>query len=336
LPLFRRGDRIRSMAHYLLTGAAGFIGSHVAELLLSAGHTVTGIDELNDAYDVRLKQWRLARLRGRKGFSFRRISITDAEGVVLCMREHPPQAVINLAARAGVRASMENPGVYYAANVIGTLTLLEACRQCGVGKFILASTSSVYAGQPMPFSETLPVNEPISPYAASKKAAEVTVYTYHHLYGIDAVVFRYFTVYGPAGRPDMSVFKFIHLISAGLPIKVFGDGLQSRDFTFVEDVAAGTVRGLSLSGFHTINLGGNHPSTLRELIGLIEQETGRKAQIAYGEFLRTDVKATWADISRARTLLGWEPTVSLAEGIRRTAEWHRQNESWLKDIRLEP
>jgi len=214
------------------------------------------------------------------------------------------------------------------------LNLLELCKNYGVPKFVLASTSSLYAGQPMPFKEDLPVNTPISPYAASKKSAEVTAYTYHYLYGIDVSVVRYFTVYGPAGRPDMSVFRFIKWIMEEKPLEVFGDGSQSRDFTYIDDIAEGTILALKPLGYEIINLGNNQPHKLSEVIGLIEKFTGKTARVENREFHKADLKATWADITKAKELLGWQPKVSLEEGIRRTVDWFKENWHWLKDIRL--
>ncbi|KKL59308.1 hypothetical protein LCGC14_2216640, partial [marine sediment metagenome] len=212
----------------LVTGAAGFIGWRTAGLLLEHGFQVTGIDNLNDYYDVRLKNYRLNDLKKHEGFSFHKVDIEDLEALRPVFEEAAPDAVINLAARAGVRYSLENPHVYLRTNTGGMLNLLELMRANDVKKITIASTSSLYAGQAMPFSEELAVNTPISPYAATKKAAEAMSYTYHHLFGLDVSVLRYFTVYGPAGRPDMSPFRFIKWIGEGTPLELFGDGSQSR------------------------------------------------------------------------------------------------------------
>ena len=239
------------MPTVLVTGCAGFIGARVTELLLNQGHTVVGVDNLNDAYDVRLKHWRLARLEGRPGFTFHRLDITDRMALHTLFEALAVSgllsAVVNLAARAGVRQSVENPWVYYETNVTGTLNLLELCREYGGKKFVLASTSSLYgANNPRPFCEDADTDEPLSPYAASKKAAETLCYTYYYLYGLDVTVLRYFTVYGPAGRPDMSLFRFVQWISEGRPVIVYGDGTQERDFTYVDDIARGTLAALKL------------------------------------------------------------------------------------------
>ncbi len=268
---------------YLLTGCAGFIASKVADLLLAAGQEVVGVDNLNNAYDPRLKQWRLARLQPRQNFRFHQLDITDRAAIEPLFEPvggRPPfAAVVNLAARAGVRPSVTNPWVYYEANCTGTLNLLEMCRRAGVRKFLLASTSSLYGmHNPVPYREDADTNRPLSPYAASKKAAETLAFSYHHLHGLDISIPRYFTVYGPAGRPDMSVFRFIRRIAEGEPIIVFGDGTQSRDFTFVDDIARGTIAALRPLGYEVINLGGDRVVTLRAVIDQIAAASGQEAQ----------------------------------------------------------
>jgi nucleoside-diphosphate-sugar epimerase len=322
------------MPTIVVTGAAGFIGSKVSQQLLDQGCKVIGIDNLNDYYDVRIKEWRLALLDNHPNFVFYRANIENMDAIRIIFNLHRPEAVINLAARAGVRYSIENPHVYMTTNAHGTLNLLELCRELGIEKFVLASTSSLYAGQDMPFREDLAVNTPISPYAASKKAAEAMAYSYHYLYGIDVTVTRYFTVYGPAGRPDMSIFRFIKWIMDDTPLEIFGDGSQSRDFTYVEDIARGTVAALKPLGYEVINLGNNHPDKLSTAIELIEEYTGKKAEKVYKEFHKADIFATWADVSKAKHLLDWEPTVGLEEGLKRSVEWARENWEWVKEIIL--
>ena len=318
----------------LVTGCAGFIGWRVSELLIERGHEVVGVDNMNDYYDVRLKEWRLKRLKDLGNFTFYRVDVEDYEGLKEVFRKHNFDAVVNEAARAGVRYSVKDPWVYIRTNVYGTLNLLELMKEFGVKKFLLASTSSVYAGQRMPFREDLPVNTPISPYAASKRSAEILSYTYHHLYGIDVAVLRYFTVYGPAGRPDMSVFKFIYRTMKGEPIEVFGEGNQSRDFTYVDDIAEGTVKALEVKGYEIINLGGNRPHKLNELIELVSRFTGREPKVVRRDPVNVDMPSTWADISKAKELLGWEPKVSFEDGVRRTVEWFEENWSWVKDLKV--
>ncbi len=316
----------------LLTGVAGFIEWKTAELLLSRGFKVIGIDNMNDYYDVRLKDYRLSKLNKLDGFTFYKEDIENIEFLKKLFKENDIDAVVNLAARAGVRYSLENPFIYMTTNAIGTLNLLECCRQYGTKKFVLASTSSIYAGSPMPFKEDLPVNRPISPYAASKKAAEAICYAYHYLYGIDITILRYFTVYGPAGRPDMSIFRFIKWIDEGRPVEIFGDGRQSRDFTYIDDIAEGTIRALRPLGYEIVNLGNNHPNELMYAIELIERYLEKKAHFVYRPFHKADLKATCADIKKAKEMLDWEPKVSLEEGIKRTVNWYKENRSWLKDI----
>jgi len=323
------------MKKILVTGAAGFIGSKVSEMLLEEEYEVIGIDNLNDYYDTRLKLWRLDNLKKSVNFKFYQIDIENYSDLKLIFQVHCPEAVINLAARAGVRYSMENPFIYLSTNADGCLNLLELCRKYNVPKFILASTSSLYAGQKMPFKEDLPVNTPISPYAASKKAAESMAYTYHYLYGIDVIILRYFTVYGPAGRPDMSPFRFIKWIMEGSPLEVFGDGSQQRDFTYIDDIARGTIKALESLGYEIINLGGNKLYRLNESIKLMEKYIVRKAKCNYEEFQKADMKATWADIEKAKKLLIWEPKVSLEEGIKRTVDWTKDNWEWVKKIKID-
>ena len=325
------------MGHYLLTGVAGFIASKVAEYLLADGHTVVGADNLSDAYDVRLKRWRMARLEGNPGLEFHQIDIRNWEelrGLWKVGRTPPFDAVINLAARAGVRQSVENPWVYLETNVTGTLNLLELCREYGVRKFVLASTSSLYgANNPRPFREDANTDGPLSPYAASKKAAEALCYTYHYLYDIDVTVLRYFTVYGPAGRPDQSLFRFVQWISEGRPVIVYGDGTQERDFTYVDDIARGTIAGLKPLGYEVINLGSDTPVVLMGAIRLVEELVRKKASIEYKPRHPADVHATWADIGKAERLLGWRPHLSFEQGVSQAVTWYESNRDWAKDVK---
>jgi len=321
------------MSNYLVTGCAGFIASKVTELLLSQGHEVTGIDNINNAYDPRLKHWRLDQIKGNAGFTFHRLDICDRDRLKNVFNQGF-DAVINLAARAGVRQSVENPWVYFETNVTGTLNLLDLCRKHEVGKFVLASTSSLYgANNPQPFQEDANTNGPLSPYAASKKAAEVLCYTYHYLYGIDITIPRYFTVYGPAGRPDMSLFRFVQWISKGVPVTVFGDGQQSRDFTYVDDIARGTVAALKPVGYEVVNLGSDRPAVLMDTIKTLEQMLEEKANIEFQPAHAADVLATWANISKAKSMLEWQPQTTLNQGIQNLVDWYQANESWAKDIK---
>ena len=343
------------MATYLVTGAAGFIASKVCEFLLADGHTVVGIDNLNSYYDVRLKDYRLGALLGderwRRGasatqsqfaaekecrgdrFIFRPMDVENLADLDRLFGGHRFDAVFSLAARAGVRYSMENPHVYLSTNTLGTLNILECMRKHGVKKHVLASTSSLYAGCPMPFREDLPVNTPLSPYAATKKAAELMAYSYHKLHGLDTTVVRYFTVYGPAGRPDMSVFRFIKWIDEGKPLELFGDGTQSRDFTYVDDIARGTILAAKPLGYEIINLGGGrNPISLQTVIAFIERALGKKAAINGQPFHSADIRDTWADIEKATRILGWRPELDIEAGVGATVRWHRSNHSWTTDI----
>jgi UDP-glucuronate 4-epimerase len=324
---------------YLVTGAAGFIASQVSMQLLDQGERVVGVDNLNDYYDVRLKNWRLEQLKSHphaENFSFADIDIEDqAKLRGLFKVEGPFDAVLNLAARAGVRYSMENPHVYLSTNAEGTLNLLECMRVHGCKKLVLASTSSLYAGQKMPFTEDLAVNEPLSPYAASKKAGELMAYSYHKLYQMDVSVVRYFTVFGPAGRPDMSPYRFIKWIAEEETILMFGDGSQSRDFTYVDDIARGTIAAIQDVGYEIINLGGGrNPVSLNTIISKLEELLGKKAKIDHKPFHVADLMETWADISKAKNLLGWEPQVSLDEGLEQSVQWYMDNQHWLKEVQV--
>ncbi len=301
------------MSNYLVTGAAGFIGSRVTEMLIDQGHTVTGVDNLNDAYDVRMKEYRLRKLQALAGFSFQKLDISDRAAV----QDLPSfEAVINLAARAGVRASVENPWIFVETNVTGTLNMLELCRRKGIHKFILASTSSIYgANAPLPTPETADSDRPLQPYAASKKAAEVLGASYHALYGIDVSVVRYFTVYGPAGRPEMSMFRFTKWISEGDVVHLYGTGEQSRGFTYVDDIARGTIAALKPLGYEIINLGGHEVITMNALVHLLEEHIGRKALIESHPANPADMYANQADVNKAGKLLDWQPKIGLEEGV---------------------
>jgi len=325
------------MGRYLVTGTAGFIGWKVAELLLDRGDSVVGIDNLNDAYDVRLKEWRLRSLRGREGFRFVRSDITDREAVDEVFRSSDRfDAVINLAARAGVRQSVSNPWIYMSTNSTGTLNLLDGCVRHDVSKFVLASTSSLYGTtNPRPCVETANTDHPLSPYAASKKAAEAIAYTYHYLQGIDVSILRYFTVYGPAGRPDMSLFRFVQWISEDRPVVLFGDGRQERDFTYVEDVARGTIAAIRPLGYEIINLGSDEPIVLLDAIRAVEARTGHQARIEMQPRHPADVDATWANIDKARAMLDWSPRTDFAQGVTNLVEWYNANREWTSAISTE-
>jgi len=322
------------LAHYIVTGSSGFIASHTCESLLLDGHTITGIDNMNDAYDVRMKEHRLKKLKQHPNFIFSNIDIrdlSDLQKTINCQYD----AIINLGARAGVRASADNPFIYYDTNVTGTLNLLEISKKYEISKFVLASTSSVYGSiNSIPYSENDLTDFPLSQYAASKKAAETLTHTYHNLYGLDVTILRYFTVYGPAGRPDMSIMRFIKWIIEKEEIHLFGDGTQSRDFTYVGDIAKGTIAGIKKVGYEIINLGSDHPVSLLKVISIIEKITDNKAIIKYLPESPLDIKSTWADINKATTILDWEPSINIEKGINKCIKWYLQNRDWAKNIDL--
>jgi nucleoside-diphosphate-sugar epimerase len=323
------------MAHYLVTGAAGFIGARTSTMLIEQGHTVVGVDNLNDAYDPRMKEYRLKKLQALNGFEFVRDDISD-KGILhrpSAIVRRPFDGVINLAARAGVRFSVENPWVFLESNVMGTLNMLELCRHSGCKKFILASTSSIYGENPeYPTPETASSSEPMQPYAASKKGAEALAHSYHHLFDIDVTVVRYFTVYGPAGRPDLAIFRFVKWIMEGEPIRINGDGKQSRGFTYVDDIARGTIAALKPLGYEIINLGGHEVISINGLVELIEELTGKKANVQYGPPNLADMFMNQANVTKAREMLGWNPQVNLTEGIGNLIEWYKSEREWAKDI----
>jgi UDP-glucuronate 4-epimerase len=320
------------MGNYFVTGTVGFIAARVVEFLLEEGHSVVGVDNMNDSYDVRLKEYRLRRLQEFSGFTFHKLDISE-KSIIEQFKNDKFDAVINLAARAGVRFSVEDPWIFVESNMLGTLNMLELCRQAGVGKFITASTSSIYgANPPYPTPETASSSEPLQPYAASKKGAEAMCHAYHHLYGIDISVLRYFTVYGPAGRPDLAHLRFVKWIREGLPVRVNGDGEQSRGFTYIDDIARGTLLALKPFGFEIFNLGGHEVITINNLIKLMEDVIGKKANVQYGPPNTADMYTNWADVSKAGKLLGWEPQVSQREGVERLYEWYAAERDWTKDL----
>jgi UDP-glucuronate 4-epimerase len=322
------------MAHYLVTGAAGFIASRVSEMLLDAGHTVYGVDNLNNAYDVRVKEYRLKKLTVRPGFKFKRMDISHWEEVEELGDEiEKVDAVINLAARSGVRASLIDPWVFIETNITGTLNLLELCCRQKISKFILASTSGLYGSKnPMPFKEDAGTDHPLQPYAASKKGAEALCYTYHYLYNIDVTVFRYFTVYGPAGRPDMVMFRFTQWINEGRAVRINGDGEQSRGFTYLDDIARGTILGLKPLGYEIINLGGHEVIKINDMIHMLEKRLGRKANVEYQPLHPADLLANWANVEKAKAMLGWEPQVPIDEGVDRLVAWYLKERSWVSQV----
>jgi UDP-glucuronate 4-epimerase len=313
----------------LVTGGAGFIGSHLSAALLREGHEIAIIDELNDYYSPALKRKNLEQVRKHGEARFLQADICDREAVEGLLAGFRPEIIVHLAARAGVRPSLENPLLYQRANVEGTTVLLEAARRHGVERFIFASSSSVYgAASRVPFSEEDPVRWPISPYAATKIAGEALCHAFSHLYGLKIACLRFFTVFGPRQRPDLAIRKFAENIAAGRPIPVFGDGSTGRDYTFVADIVNGIIAALKLdSRFEVINLGNSHPVLLRDMIATIEKVVGRPAIIDRQPEQPGDVPLTYADIGKAERMLGYRPATSLEEGIRQMVEWLREARS---------
>jgi UDP-glucuronate 4-epimerase len=327
----------------LLTGAAGFIGSTTAHRLLARGDVVVGLDNLNDYYSVQLKQDRLARLTPQAGFRFVRMDVADRAGIEKLFAQEKFDRVIHLAAQAGVRYSLKNPQAYIDANVVGFMNILEGCRHNGVQHLVYASSSSVYGGNTkMPFSERDSVDHPVSMYAATKKANELMAHTYSHLFGLPTTGLRFFTVYGPWGRPDMALFLFTKAILEGKPIDVFNHGKMQRDFTYVDDIVEGVGRvvdrvaspdpiyrsdvpdpGTSSAPFRVFNIGNNNPVPLLDFIGCIEDALGRKAHKNFLPLQDGDVPATYADVDALRAWVGFTPSTDIQTGIRRFADWYR-------------
>ena len=328
----------------LVTGAAGFIGYHTSERLLARGEEVVGLDNLNPYYDVRLKEARLARLEARPGFTLNRIDLADREGVEALFRREKPAAVIHLAAQAGVRYSLTDPHAYVRSNLTGFLHVLEGCRSSGVEHLVYASTSSVYgADTAMPFSERKGAGHPLSLYAATKRANELMAHSYSHLFGVRASGLRFFTVYGPWGRPDMALFLFTKAILEGRPIEVFNEGRMQRDFTYVDDIVEGVVRvrdrpaqpdptwdgdapdaSTSTAPWRIYNIGNSRPTDLLRYIEVLEACLGRKAERHMVGMQPGDVPATWADVSLLEAAVGYRPNTSIEQGVERFVAWYRE------------
>ncbi|MEN8240583.1 MAG: NAD-dependent epimerase/dehydratase family protein [Chloroflexota bacterium] len=321
------------MTRYLVTGAAGFIASRVTSLLLEAGHTVLGVDNLDDAYDVRMKEQRLAQLQQHPKFDFQKLDISQRSIIDTLADSGPYAAVYNLAARAGVRASVVDPWVYIGTNLTGTVNLLELCKITQTPKYIMASTSSIYGeNAPVPTSESADSSVPLQPYAASKKGAEAMAHAYHYLNGIDVSILRYFTVYGPTNRPNMAIFRFIKWIVEGQPLQLNGDGSQTRGFTYLDDIAEGTILAEKMLGYEILNLGGHEVISINGLIEMIEEISGKNAIIERRPFPKADMRSNHADTRKAADMLGWKPKVSLREGLERTVDWYMDNREWTSQI----
>jgi UDP-glucuronate 4-epimerase len=310
----------------LITGGAGFIGSHVADRRLARGDRVVVLDDFNDFYDPAAKRHNTAPHAGNPDYRLVEGDIRDRALLARLFAEERFDAVIHLAARAGVRPSLSQPILYEEVNVVGTLRLLEAAVASGRPRFLFASSSSVYGvNSKLPFSEDDPIDRPISPYAASKRGAELHVFSFHHVHGLDAVCLRFFTVYGPRQRPEMAIARFIRCLEEGRPVPFFGDGGSRRDYTYIDDIADGVEAALTLpSSFEIINLGGARPVTLSDLVSAIEKATGKKAVLDRQPDQPGDVPVTYADVAKAERLLGFRPRVPLEEGLRRSVEWYRK------------
>ncbi|PIN68593.1 epimerase [Candidatus Woesearchaeota archaeon CG11_big_fil_rev_8_21_14_0_20_43_8] len=310
----------------LVTGCAGFIGSHVCERLLARGDKVIGIDDLNDYYDPDFKISNMKGFQGNSGFTFVKGDIRDLALLRDLFSSHDVKKVIHLAARAGVRPSLADPLLYQDVNLRGTLNLLECAREFSVDNFVFASSSSVYGRRDVSkASEDEKVDKQLSPYAAMKKAGEVLCYTYHHLYSLDVTCLRFFTVYGPRGRPDMAPYLFTKAISDGTVITRFGDGTSRRDYTFVSDIVSGVVAAVDRKlGYEIINLGNSDTVQLNDFISVIEKLVGKKAKIIEKPMPAGDVDVTYADISKAKKLLGYNPSTSVADGMREFYEWYKK------------
>ena len=320
------------MADYLVTGASGFIGSRVSSMLIEQGHTVTGVDNMNDAYDVRMKEFRLKGLQKLKGFTFLKSDISE-RSILDQLKSKKFDAVINLAARAGVRASTEDPWAFVDTNITGTLNMLELCRRNDIPKFLMASTSSIYGANPVyPTPEDADSDHPLQPYAASKKGAEALAHSYHFLYDLDVSVVRYFTVYGPAGRPDLALFRFTQWIIEDRPVQIYGSGEQSRGFTYLDDIARGTIAALKPLGYEVINLGGHEVITINDLVVLLEKTIGKKALIEHYPPNPADMFSNWADVSKAKKLLNWQPQVNLQQGVQLLVDWYKAERSWASEV----
>ena len=332
------------MRTYLVTGTAGFIGYHLAEYLLSRGYTVVGIDVVNDYYSLQLKEDRLARLEGREGFQNYRVDLADDAAVADVFARHDFDRVVHLAAQAGVRYSLENPHAYAQSNLVGFLNILEGCRHQQVPHLTYASSSSVYgANTTMPFSVHQNVDHPLSLYAATKKSNELMAHTYSHLYGLPTTGLRFFTVYGPWGRPDMALFLFTKAILEGKPIQVFNEGRMRRDFTYIDDIVEGVFRtaeqiaapnpewspaapdpGTSATPYRIYNIGNNQPVELGYFIEVIERTIGRTAEKELLPMQPGDVPATFADIDALEQAVGFRPRTSIEEGVERFVRWYRE------------
>ncbi len=317
------------MQRILVTGAAGFIGFHLARKLCAEGHHVYGVDNLNDYYDVSLKQARLAELQKHNSFKFTKASLEDAPAIENIFKEFKPEIVVNLAAQAGVRYSLENPQAYISSNIVGFTNILEGCRQNDIQHLVFASSSSVYgANKKVPFSETDNVDNPVSLYAATKKSNELMAHTYSHLYGLLCTGLRFFTVYGPWGRPDMAYYKFTDAIIKGEAIDVYNHGDMRRDFTYIDDIVDGVYKLIQADinknePYRLFNVGNNNPAPLMDMISILEDKLGKKAETNMLPMQPGDVPETYADISALEQAVGFKPSTSLEDGLGKFIDWYQ-------------
>ena len=308
----------------LVTGCAGFIGMHLCKKLFELGYEVFGIDNLNSYYDVNLKLERLSILKKYSSFTFEKLDIGDMSSLKDIFIDYCPEKVVNLAAQAGVRYSLENPNSYMQSNIIGFMNVLECCRHYNVKGLIYASSSSVYGGnKKIPFSEDDNVDSPVSIYAASKKSNELMAYSYNHLFGLHSTGLRFFTVYGPWGRPDMAMYIFAKKIISGERINVFNEGRMKRDFTYIDDIVSGVVSSIKKNyDFEIFNLGNNKPEDLMDVVSMIEEKIGRKALINFEPMQMGDVKMTYADIEKSKSKLSYTPKTNVADGVGKFIDWY--------------
>jgi len=322
------------MEKVLITGVGGFIGFHTAKKLLQQKIKIVGVDNINNLYDITLKEYRLSILKSYENFTFYKQDIANLEELKKIFSQNKINKIIHLAGKAGVRKSVEEPSGYVDSNIVGTVNLLELSLKYRIDRFINASSSSIYGDNKIPFSENDCINKINSPYGVTKRTTELFTYTYHLNHDLNIINFRFFTVYGPNGRPDMSIFKFIKLIDENKPIHIFGDGEQTRSFTYVDDIVNGILKALELTGFEIINLGNDKRYSVNYLISIIEKGLNKKAKRIYQEINKLDIIDTLPDIQKAKLLLNWKPKNDLDKGIIKTINWYSQNRDLISKISL--
>lgn len=323
----------RKMKKILITGAAGFIGARIVEMLQSTDIQVIGIDNFNEYYDSRLKRYRVGRIAKSGNINILEVDITNVKEMENIFIEHSFSSVIHLAGMAGIRHSLVHPLEFERTNVGGTAVLLDLMHRYHVPTLVFASSSSVYGENIPPFKEEMKTDSTTSIYAATKKSAETLIQSYHKLFGLNSIILRYFSVYGPQGRPDMSYFRFIREIDENRPIHIYGDGTQEREFTFIDDIARGTISALHLEGYHTCNLGGGGVYSINNLIAMIETSLTKKAISVFERTDISDLQTTSADTSKANELIQWSPSVRFEDGIANTIKWHLENRDFIRSLR---